>query len=436
MTISTSQSSVRVPFLQLRTDARQNKTLEFVSESVFNETYVPFQALHIRGFVPLPLENAGKFRACDAQTLFESLSKKDKESWCIEGKEVRSQNDGNEKASTISPHDFLDANNKNHRGYCSFLVQHSEKVMNDLLPRLPMAHLPVKSGTEPGKNCVTMKVHYGPCLWMFFGKNYGSSSKIPPAPLQGRTEHTDSVTHDGTWHYQLSGTKIWRLRPTTQLMRKIKEHRRQKGKPLSGAKRTIDDANGNYNCEISDENVFNYCDEEGKEYIEVECKQGDILLLNTKLWWHSTLLPSQDAPSISYARDAFFPSKETSDAGTEETLNVRDVEKNGQKRKNPAQLDQEESSMINIDGTYAAEDIEADTVLFSEHTMPNCELHRSKTNPNCEVVELEDEETGETYMAVVSLREIKAGEFFCMLQSDAEEDGSDVETEEWEELNS
>eukprot|EP00585_Thalassiosira_rotula_P018887 CAMPEP_0196214574 /NCGR_PEP_ID=MMETSP0912-20130531/27795_1 /TAXON_ID=49265 /ORGANISM="Thalassiosira rotula, Strain GSO102" /LENGTH=64 /DNA_ID=CAMNT_0041491201 /DNA_START=1 /DNA_END=192 /DNA_ORIENTATION=+ len=64
--------------------------------------------------------------------------------------------------------------------------------------------------------------------------------------------------------------------------------------------------------------------------------------------------------------------------------------------------------MTNIDGTYAAEDIEADTVLFTEHNMPDCELHRSKTNPNCQVVELEDEKTGESYMAVVSMRCINA----------------------------
>ena len=64
--------------------------------------------------------------------------------------------------------------------------------------------------------------------------------------------------------------------------------------------------------------------------------------------------------------------------------------------------------MTNVDGTYAAEDIEADTVLFTENTMPDCELHRSKTDPNCQVVELEDEATG---VAVVSLRGIKAGEF-------------------------
>ena len=88
-----------------------------------------------------------------------------------------------------------------------------------------------------------------------------------------------------------------------------------------------------------------------------------------------------------------------------------------------------------VDGTYAADDIESETILFTENTMPNCELHRSKTNPNCQVVELEDEKTRESYMAVVSLRDIKAGEFFSVLESDEEGD-SDEDMEEWEEDDS
>lgn len=54
--------------------------------------------------------------------------------------------------------------------------------------------------------------------------------------------------------------------------------------------------------------------------------------------------------------------------------------------------------------------------------MPDCELHRSATGANCEVVELEDG-TG----AVVSTRDITSGEFFCVPESDSE-------TEEEEEL--
>jgi U3 small nucleolar RNA-associated protein 6 len=97
--------------------------------------------------------------------------------------------------------------------------------------------------------------------------------------------------------------------------------------------------------------------------------------------------------------------------------------------KQSAEAETNQQSMTNVDGTYAANDIEADTILFTEHTMPDCELHRSKTNPNCQVVELEDEETGESYMAVVSLREIKAGEFFCVLESESEDNEEDDDSE-------
>lgn len=170
---------------------------------------------------------------------------------------------------------------------------------------------------------------------------------------------------------------------------------------LSGTKRKIED---DARCD----------DGADREYIEVECKQGDILFVNTQLWWHSTLIPPQEVPCISYARDVYIISKERS-AGAA-SAEASDVCNAG---------DQHNSSMTNVDGTYAAEDIEADTVLFTENTMPDCELHRSKTDPNCQVIELEDEATGESYMAVVSLRGIKAGEFFTILESDEDYDDDD-----------
>jgi U3 small nucleolar RNA-associated protein 6 len=44
--------------------------------------------------------------------------------------------------------------------------------------------------------------------------------------------------------------------------------------------------------------------------------------------------------------------------------------------------------MTNVDGLYATEDIAAGTILFREKEMPDCQLHRSKENPNCEVIEM------------------------------------------------
>jgi U3 small nucleolar RNA-associated protein 6 len=75
-----------------------------------------------------------------------------------------------------------------------------------------------------------------------------------------------------------------------------------------------------------------------------------------------------------------------------------------------------------LDGLYATNDVEKGTIIFEETNMPDCELHRSATNPNCEVVELEDGTS-----AVVSCRPIAAGEFLCVPES------SDEEEEEFEE---
>eukprot|EP00986_Skeletonema_menzelii_P008812 scaffold3838_cov157-Skeletonema_menzelii.AAC.2 len=376
-----------VPLLDLR-----DSTL--LPRSTFQDAYDSHQALHIRGYEPSNVadENAVFFHAGHVKGLFDSLGEQDKASWCIENKKNHKAADDDMDAK---PGNFLQNNNKG-RGYCSFLVQHSIDELKDLLTSsLPLVHLPVKESDSKDDTTV-MKVDYGPALWLFFGKNYNSNES-----LLGRPEHTDSVTHDGTFHYQLSGTKIWRLRPTTELVEAMANHNQNQQSSPSNKKRKIeeDDSTGR---------------EESNRHIEVVCKEGDILLLNTRLWWHSTIIPPQAEPCISYARDIYF-TQQKEDSAQEEQPN-------------------QESSMTNVDGTYAAEAIEADTILFTEHNMPDIELPRSKTDPNCQVVELEDD-NGDTFMAVVSLRDIKEGEFFRLLESDDEEASGDEDCSEevWEE---
>lgn len=370
----------------------QDTTL--LSRSAFQDAYDGHQVLHIRGYKPnhLSNENDDFFRADHVKDLFDSLGEQDKASWCIENKKNHKSDD----EDGAKPGSFLQ-NNKKGRGYCSFLVQHSKDVLDDLLTSsLPMVHLPVqKSNSKDGDTAALMKVDYGPALWMFFGKNYNSNEA-----LLGRPEHTDSVTHDGTFHYQLSGTKIWRLRPTAELMEAMASREQSQSSSTTNKKRKVEEIE-------SDKEANN-------PHIEVECREGDILLLNTRLWWHSTIISSQDVPCISYARDIYF-TQQQDDAAQEEKPD-------------------RESSMTNVDGTYAAEAIEADTILFTERNMPDIELPRSKSDPNCQVVELEDEDGG-TFMAVVTLREIKEGEFFCLMESDDEEESGDEGfcQEAWEE---
>jgi hypothetical protein len=71
--------------------------------------------------------------------------------------------------------------------------------------------------------------------------------------------------------------------------------------------------------------------------------------------------------------------------------------------------------MTNLDGLHATNAIEADTIIFTEADLPDCELYISKA-PNCEVVELEDGKS-----AVVSIRNIAIGEFFCVQEASSDE---------------
>jgi U3 small nucleolar RNA-associated protein 6 len=79
--------------------------------------------------------------------------------------------------------------------------------------------------------------------------------------------------------------------------------------------------------------------------------------------------------------------------------------------------------MSNVDGLYATDEIEAGTVIFTEETMPDGSLGRS-SEPNCDRLELEDGQ-----LAIVSSRDIAAGEFFCIAETDEESDSSEVDEE-------
>jgi len=195
------------------------------------------------------------------------------------------------------------------------------------------------------------------------------------ANLEGRPEHTDAVGHDGTWHYQLSGRKTWQLRPGSAMLRHLAQYL-----PIA---------------------FLDECSDETR--LRVDCLENDIIVVNTKLWLHQTSVPPQKRPSVSYARDFRFESKPVASKGT--------------------------GGMTNLDGLYATGDIEVGTIVFTEIDMPDCELYRS-ANPNCEVVQLEDGTS-----AVVSIREIASGEFFCVGKSE-DEASSDDDGREGEDVSS
>lgn len=331
----------------------------------------------------------------DIHSLFKTkISAKDKESWCLEscadGKPLESEDFFQERPDC-----------KSRRVYCSFVAQHDQSVVQDTLQKLPFEDFRFGSSLQYGKEDPHQfkKIKYGPCIWFFFAWNYSTSQSSTNSLLRGRPEHTDSVSHDVTWHYQFSGSKVWQIRPTKELLSKSAglRHWQSQQEAKSGG------------------NDF----ETGGSPVIVNCSQGDVFVINTRLWWHQTFIPPSHCkePSISYARDGVFYTSTPSScndalAVSSENSTFHASSKDGAGKHETAGFS------TNLDGLFATNDIEDDTIILTEKDMPDCELHRS-SSPNCEVVQLEDG-TG----CLVSIKPIKAGDFFCIGYSSSEDDSS------------
>jgi U3 small nucleolar RNA-associated protein 6 len=324
----------------------------------FQRIWDTYQVVYLPRSAVAPATKDPSFSWKDIHAVFQGISDADKSSFCVETSS-KSQGADREPVPTVeSCFRVAPPNEVGTPYYCSFLVQKDEPALESLVSKLPVSRL-------------HSAWHHEPCVWIFYGGNLDKS----PDNLQGRPEHTDSISHDGTWHYQLSGIKHWLLRPTAKLLDHWNENQPE---------------------------IRDIWQKNGQDYrVTVACQEGDVLVVNTRLWFHQTILPSQAVPSVSYARDFWSRPKPDGDN------------------------DDDEGNMTNVDGLYATEDIEAGTILFHEHDMPDCELHRSKENPNCELVELEDGSG-----AVVSCRSIAAGEFFCIAESDDDEDYSTCSAED------
>jgi hypothetical protein len=303
-------------------------------------------------------------------------------SWTVEN-DANNASANNASASPApSPASFLDPSLPQ-RGYCSWIIQGSSAA--DMLPsflKLPLpAQLPT-DGQLPLEPSDRDKLTQTEPVWVFVGRfdephsDEPHSSSSPP-PLVGRPEHTDSVSHDFTWHAQMAGAKTWHIRPTDELLQ---------------------------SCPAAKEH------EAG---LEVTVRAGDLLLIDTRLWWHRTTMDTAGAAecplSVSYARDVFV-------------------------EKQRGVCVPCEPEFTNVDGMYAPHDIGEGEIIFTEKDLPDGEMQRS-AKPNCEVVEVEEEEGcgGEESegeggnMAVVAIRDIKEGEFLTIADSDDEEGDSDDE---------
>jgi len=189
--------------------------------------------------------------------LFKDFPEIVEKTWCVENKQS-----GNLSPVQVYGMDsFLKGSY-----YSSFLMQGNQEGLSQLLEELPFSEPSVYMSGQGGM------IHED-CAWVFFGSNQDSE-----VPLLGRPEHTDSVEHAGTWHIQCSGTKTWNIRP-------------------------LDDIQLWSDAGCWCPKLDTPADSDGHSRLHVKCEAGDLLVINTRLWYHQTELPHSNSPSLSVARD-------------------------------------------------------------------------------------------------------------------------------------
>lgn len=245
-----------------------------------------------------------------------------------------------------------------------------QDVLDSVLESLPLPELqpagPSPSGGREACGADATSVKHSACLWFFVAR---CDTDMP-----GRAEHTDTIEHDGTWHYQLRGKKRWYIRPTEELLARTADE-------LEGASTAAGVA-------------------EGKRLV-VDCGPGDVLLINTQLWWHQTEIPrTTHAPgqlSISYARDVFLSERPAASQEAEEEA----------EEEADCTTDMGNRDQFRVEGS-----IEEGDVIFPEDDLPEVSLPASKT-PNCQYIVWEP--TGGK--VVVALRDIEEGECLTVPES-------------------
>lgn len=258
---------------------------------------------------------------------------------------------------------------------------------------LPLTKLPFLQPTH--------KATYTKPVWVFVGHN---DSKDESAMLHGRPEHIDSVDHDGTWHLQSNGTKWWYIRPAETPEwgdQPLKLTSNQAAKK----QRTSTDVTAKTGTEFAD----------GLARLKVVVEQGDILVINTRVWWHQTRIPYTGAEgySISYAID--FYCKELRLPGIRtDVKNTKRVATEEESSESESEPDEAVQGYSNVDGLYASRPLKSGEVVFYEEELPDCALPRSE-EPNCEIVWLEDGRG-----ALFALQDLQVGDWLTVAPSDSE----------------
>ena len=108
-------------------------------------------------------------------------------------------------------------------------------------------------------------------------------------PMQGRKEHIDLVTNDGTWHVQLSGQKTWLVRPNLEghwPAGRVPDVKQWRVTLNAGerncflGRRLFAPHNTNFNPPADLSALLNYTSS------TAHSSTGDLFMINTKLWFH------------------------------------------------------------------------------------------------------------------------------------------------------
>ena len=294
--------------------------------------------------------------------------------------------------------------------YASFIAQtstatNSKHAVTSFQKNLPLKKLPF---LEKSSDC---KTRYTKPVWVFIGRNANANENIL---LKGRPEHIDSVNHDGTWHLQCSGTKWWYIRPAETaewgeaVLQMKAANKKQKGAAVA---------------EFAD----------GLPRLKIVVEEGDILVLNTRVWWHQTRIPptGKQGFSVSYAIDFYcsevrLPGKQgKAKTDKADKLALPDGSISAEDDGDDEQEEEEGEQYTNRDGMYASKPLQAGEVVFYEAELPDCALPRS-TEPNCEIAWLEDGSG-----ALVALQDLQVGDWLTVAPSDSEDsDDEDADSED------
>jgi len=359
------------------------------------EHYKKFQVLLIR-------DRGGRSsKSCDPMSFLRAIWKDSRDasrgiirnSWSVE-------NDCGTSSSLLTPDALLKEEEGVHSPfsyYVSCIAQTNPALLEGVSELLPN-----HSQTPPFM--FTGATHSEP-IWMFFGRN---DSKTP---MVGRPEHTDLVSHSGTWHAQLAGCKRWYLRPA-------------ESDEWGGSAPRLVSSKGGRGTSSADARLC------------IECEQGDYLLINTRLWRHHTQVP-QTALSFSIAKDFYC---DAAGAAGKRPPQEQAHEENGSSKrrlrsgKAPTAVPQPEpqpEEFSNLVSLYATKPVRKGDIVLKESELPDCSLPRS-LDANCEVALCEDE-WGAEEMCLLARRNIKKGDFLAVLPSDSEEDEIEDDDDEVEE---